>query len=126
VIFLLHIEEDAHFRGGPPPKPWVAEITGLHHRFGLARNFVRALRDYRNAHVAWSGNVYGVVATFPLWEGKLYEVAWCKGRSSKRRFVREFFLVEGGKMVERTPEEALSYATEIHAPRYPQQHPVRA
>lgn len=87
---------------------------------------MRALRDYRNAHVAWSGNVYGVVATFALWEGRLYEVARCRGRPSKRVFVREFFFVEGGKMHERTADEALSYARELHARRHPQQHQIRA
>ncbi len=126
MIFLLHVEEDAHLRGGPPPKPWVAEITGLHPKFVLARSFVRALRDYRNAWRAWSGNVYGVVATFPLRDGCLYEVARCKGRPSKRAFVREFFFVDGGKMVERTNDEALSYARDLHARHHPQQQPIRA
>lgn len=111
MLVLLKIEEDGHHRGGKPPRPWAAEITGLDPKFGLARSFVPALRDYRDAHAAWSGNVYGVVATFPLREGRLYEVARAEGRPSKRVFVRRFWFVEGGEMHERTAEEALAWAT---------------
>lgn len=109
MIFLLQIEEDGHIHGHRPPKPWVAEITGLHERYGLSRVFVKGLRDYRDARVAWSGNTYGVVATFPLRDGRLYEVSRCEGKSSKRLVTRRFYLVEDGQMHEKTPEEVLAW-----------------
>lgn len=112
-VVILKIEEDGHLNGGPPPRPWCAEITGLDPKFGLARTFVKALRDYADAHRAWSGNVYGVVAHFPLHEGKLYEVSRLRGRPSKRHVSREFVFVENGAMVDRTADEALAYATAI-------------
>ncbi len=116
MIYLLKIEEDGHFHGGPPPKPWAAEITGACQRYGLARTFIRALRDYRDARSAWSGNVYGVVARYPLHDGKLYEVSRCRGKPSKRYVARQFYTVAGGKMHERTPEEALAMAEGLDQP----------
>lgn len=117
-VVILKIEEDGHLHGGPAPRPWCAEITGLDPKYGLARSFVKALRDYKDAHRAWSGNVYGVIAHFPLHEGKLYEVSRLRGRPSKRYVSREFIFVEGGEMREKTPDEALAIATTIaHAQR---------
>jgi hypothetical protein len=107
---MLRIEVDGHFHGGKPIKPWVAEIGKPSPRYGLERTFLDPMNDYRHARRAWSGNLYGKIATFPLREGRLYEVARCRGRSSKRYFAREFYLIEDRKMVERTPEEALAHA----------------
>jgi len=84
ALYFLRIEVDGHFHGGPPVKPWVAEITGTCPRYGLARDFIRPMNDWAGARVAWSGNTYGVIATFPLREGRLYEVQRCEGNSSKR------------------------------------------
>lgn len=109
-LSILRIEVDGHHHGGPPLKPWVAEITGTCPRYGLAREFVRAMNDWRDARKAWSGNVYGKVATFPLREGRLYEIARARGRSSRRYLAREFYIVERGKRVRRTPDEALAIA----------------
>ena len=109
-LSILRIEVDGHHHGGPPIKPWVAEITGTCPRYGLQRTFITPMNDWRDARRAWSGNVYGKIATFPLREGRLYEVARARGNSSRRHLVREFYVVEGGKRVKRTPDEALSVA----------------
>jgi hypothetical protein len=111
MLKMYKIEIDGHFHGGPPPKPWVAKIVGVDpERFGLRREFVKAMNDWKNAHAAWSGNLYGVVATFPLHDGNLYEVSRCRGKSSKRYVAREFYSLIGGRMIERTPDEALAIA----------------
>ncbi len=133
MIYLFKIEEDGHFHGGPPPKPWVAEITGTDPRFGLARSFVQPFRDYREARAAWSGNVYGVVARFPMHEGRLYEVSLLRGKPSKRYVAREFYVVERGQPVERTADEALGIAAKdegaagvLTIPELPDDPPVVA
>jgi hypothetical protein len=109
-LHLYRIEIDGHFHGGPPPRTWVAEIGGTDTRFGLQRTFVQPLNDWARAHRAWSGNVYGVVSTFPLRNGRVYEVGRCRGKPSKRYFAREFCRVEGRHMESITPEEALAHA----------------
>jgi len=110
-LFILRIEVDGHCRGGSPIKPWVARIDGPCSRFGLVRTFVDPMNDWGAAHRANSGNLYGVVATFPLREGHLYEVQRAAGNSSKRHAVREFYWLEGGKMTELAPEDALRHAS---------------
>lgn len=110
MLYMLRIEIDGHHRGGAPIKPWVAEIGKPCPRYGLERTFVEAKNDWRNAHTAWSGNVYGRVATFPLRDGNLYEVAQAMGKSSKRHLVRRFFAIEGGKKVLVEPDDALARA----------------
>lgn len=107
-FYFLKIEVDGHFHGGPAPKPWAAKITGIDTKFGLRREFVDKMNDWKDAKKAWSGNVYGVVATFPLRTGCLYEVSRCRGRSSKRYVSREFGVVEGGKLRSLEPIEALA------------------
>lgn len=111
-ITMLSIEIDGHFHGSPEvPKPWVAEIQGPCPRFGLKRSFVQNLNDWKGAHVANSGNLYGVVARFPLRSGRLYEVSRLRGTSSRRYVSREFVaLSEDGKRKRIDPEEALSRA----------------
>lgn len=111
MIKMYRIEIDGHFHGGPPPKPWVAQIDGIDERFGLRRAFIKSLNDFRDAHVAWSGNTYGIVAHYPLHAGHLYEVSRCRGRASKRYVAREFYwLDEHLQMQPRTPAEALALA----------------
>lgn len=112
-IKMLHIEIDGHMHGGPPHKPWVARIVGTSPRYGLDRQFVEAMRDYRHHRRAWSGNVYGVVATFPLRSG-LHEVCRARGRSSRRHVAREFWVVDDGKMRRLEPIDALALV-EAHA-----------
>lgn len=108
---ILRIEIDGHFRGSRDvPRPWVAQIDGPDSRYGLARTFVECLRDWRDARRANSGNLYGLVAAFPLHEGKLYEVSRLRGRPSKRHVAREFIRVVDGKMIEIKPTEALAIA----------------
>lgn len=115
MIKILRIEIDGHFRGSRDvPKPWVAQIDGVDATYGLARTFVQQLRDYRGARRACSGNLYGVVAAFPLHEGRMYEVSRLRGRASKRHLAREFLLVDGGKRRQIDPIEALAIA-EAHA-----------
>lgn len=108
MLSILKIEIDGHFHGGEPVKPWVAEITGVDPKFGLARTFLEPMNDWSKASAAWSGNVYGRVANFALRDGNLYEVSRCRGNPSKRRVVREFIAVAGGKREKLEPEEALA------------------
>lgn len=108
-LYTLAIELDAHFRGSREvPRPWVARIDGPDELYGLRREFVPAMNDWRRARPAWSGNVYGIIATFHLREGALYEVSRLRGNPSKRRVAREFVWAEGGKLHPRSDEEALA------------------
>src|SRR5690606_10527437 len=50
---------------------------------------------------------YGVVSTFPLRDGHLYEVQQTAGTPSKRHVVRRFYWLEGGELEELEPEDAL-------------------
>lgn len=107
---MLRIEVDGHFHGGEPPRPWVARILGPCPKYGLAREFVRPLNDWKDARRAWSGNLYGVVATFPLRDGAMYEVSRLRGTSSNRHVAREFCWMEAGERLKRSPDEALEWA----------------
>jgi hypothetical protein len=119
-FYMLRIEIDGHFHGSPDvPKPWVARIGGADAKYGLAREFIKPMNDWRDASKAWSGNLYGVVATFALREGALYEVSRLRGRSSKRHVSREFVWVEDRKMHHRTPDEALAHADGDDGPAFP-------
>ena len=110
MIHMLSIEIDGHFHGRRAPRPWVAEVVGTCPQYGLRREFVPALNDWEDARRACSGNLYGVVANFPLRDGRLYEVSRCRGRSSKRYVAREFVVPNGPQLVECTPDEALARA----------------
>lgn len=109
-FYFLRIKIDGHLHGCEAPKPWVAHITGIHARYGLARDFVQPMNDWRDAHRAWSGNTYGVVSTFALREGNLYEVSRLRGRGRRRGVVREFGLVRDRKLLPLEPIEALAHA----------------
>lgn len=109
MLSILKIEIDGHFHGSSDvPRPWVAEITGTCPRYGLQRQFIDVMNDWKDAKRAWSGNIYGRVAHFPLRDGRLYEVSRLRGRSSKRHQVREFIAVDGGKQLPIEPEAALA------------------
>lgn len=108
ALYMLRIEVDGHFHGSPDvPKPWAALITGPSPKYGLAREFVKPMNDWRDASKAWSGNTYGVVATFPLRNGNLYEVERLRGKPSKRHVAREYYAIEDGKRVRIHPEDVL-------------------
>ncbi len=108
---ILRIEVDGHFHGSSDvPKPWVAQIDGVDAKYGLARTFVQRLNDYQDAHRACSGNMYGVVAAFPLHEGQLYEVSRLRGRPSKRYVAREFLTVNEGQICPIEAATALALA----------------
>lgn len=110
ALCMLQIEVDGHMNGGRPHQPWVARVDGIHPTYGLARTFVQRLNDHANTHRAWSGNLYGIVAGFPLREGNLYEVSRTRGKSSKRYVTREFVEVVGGEPKGLDPHEALARA----------------
>lgn len=110
-MHILSIEIDGHFHGSSEvPKPWVAEIQGVCPKYGLQREFVRPMNDWAQASAAWSGNVYGRVARFPLRDGRVYEVSRLRGRSSKRYVAREFLAVTGSRHEKIEPIEALATA----------------
>jgi hypothetical protein len=114
ALHMLRIEIDGHFHGSKDvPRPWVAKITGISAKFGLAREFVDPMNDWRDASKAWSGNTYGVVATFPLRDGNIYECSRTRGNPSKRHVVREFYAIEGGKRLKIEPEDALGRTIDI-------------
>lgn len=111
LLYVMKIEIDGHFHGSADvPKPWVAQIGAPCPRYGLERTFVQTMNDWSEARRAWSGNVYGRVAHFPLRDGNLYEVSRLRGTSSSRHVAREFVVIEHGKRVALTPEEALARA----------------
>lgn len=84
------------------PEPWVARITGLDDRYGLAREFVRARKDYTNANSVGSRGVFNV-----YWlENGLYEV---EERISWRQPRRWFCRAEAGRIIRMTREEALEW-----------------
>lgn len=103
---VLTIEQDGHFRGGSPVKPWVAEIVGLCPRYGLRRDFIRPMNDYQDARVAWSGNLYGLQLRYPLREGRIYEVSRTEGKPSKRLVTRRF-RIAGARWPELQPADVL-------------------
>lgn len=112
---VLRIPVDGHFHGSSDvPKPWVAQITGIDRKYGLARAFVDQLRDYSDARRSCAGRLNGVVACFPLRDGNLYEVSRLRGRSSKRYVAREFLAIADGEMIEVAPVDALA-RVEPHA-----------
>lgn len=113
-IVMLRIEVDGHFHGSPVvPRPWVARLDGPDSVYGLSRTFVQRLSDLKDARVAHSGNLYGVVATFPLRDGGLYEVSRLRGKPSRRHVAREFWRVDAESMTELHPLDALA-AVEKH------------
>jgi len=80
-------------------RPWVAEISGTDPRNGLARKFLKGMRDYRDANGAGSR---GVFVTFVLYPEKIYEVNQGLSWTRKRRY---FCRVEQGRILELTPAD---------------------
>jgi hypothetical protein len=107
MLYMLKIELDGHFHGGPPVRPWVARITGPDPKFGVRREFLDPLRDWRDAHSAMSGRLYGITCVWMLSEGT-YEVSRTRGRSSKRYVSRETISIDrAGKRRSVSEVEAL-------------------
>jgi hypothetical protein len=71
-------------------KPWVAKITGLDPKYGLAREFVRGIRDYSGSNSVGSR---GIETTFALEDG-IYEINIPR---SWKQTDREFIRVADGK-----------------------------
>ena len=106
--YVLKIEVDGHFHGrSDVPKPWVAEVNGPCPKYGLQRNFVKQVTDWKGTHLANSGNVYGRTAKFMLRDG-VYEVSRTRGKPSKRVVVREYCQIEGGKRTSLKPAQFLA------------------
>lgn len=99
ALGMLHRVPHAHrLRLLDGAGPWVARIAGRDPKYGLVREFVRPLRDYRDA--SKSGNT-GIILVYMLPEG-FYEVhAWESWSRERRYFVRS----ASGKLAEMTPEE---------------------
>jgi len=79
-------------------KPWVARITGLDAKYGLARQFLRGQKDYSQANSVGSRGVY---LYFALKDGfyEVYEhLTWKRAR-------RYFIRVENMEITEITREE---------------------
>lgn len=83
----------------PSRRPWVARILGPDRKFGLRREFLTGLKDYREANGTGSRGVY---LTFVLRDGELYEVQELLSWSRERRY---FCHVKAGKIVEMTAAE---------------------
>lgn len=78
--------------------PWVARITGRDPQHGLAREFMRPFRDYRDANSCGSR---GVMLCYMLPQG-IYEVNEWESWSRRRRY---FVRSEAGKAAEISREE---------------------
>lgn len=109
TLATLTIELDSHHRGGDPLKPWVARILGPDLRFGLAREFVKPLRDWSEAKMSWRGRISGATATYMLRSGSVFEICRPTGKSSKRRLVRTFARASDGELVDMTIDDLLGY-----------------
>jgi sigma54-dependent transcription regulator len=66
-------------------KPWVAEIIGVDHRFGLARRFIQGQIDYSRAN---SKGSRGVFVSFFVEAGRVYQVFGNSGWSGSFREFR--------------------------------------
>jgi hypothetical protein len=109
VILRIKVEDCGHNRR---LRPWVAELVGACPRRTFRRSFVRPFYDWSEARRTMSGRVFGVVATFALRDGRLYEVSRHRGRASRRRVVREYCRTDGGQLVEVDREEVLRCLSE--------------
>lgn len=88
------------------PRPWVARLTAIDHKWGFVREFVKPLHDF--THARPSGN-RGIYAYFSLAPGA-YEIYHCTSWRSERRF---FALVsESGDLSEVTKHDVTKYLGE--------------
>ena len=87
----------------PNRRPWVAQITGRDAQHGLARTFLKHLKDYKDAN---GNGSRGIFLTYVLRDGFLYEVRELLSWSRERRY---FCRVAAGQIVEMTTEEVARY-----------------
>lgn len=92
--------DDLFGRRPPSMNPWVAEITGRDERFGLARVFVPAKRDYRETN---SQATRGVWFWWTLESGRIYETRYRESWGGG--FTRKFLRVGNGGEVEDVDRE---------------------
>jgi len=91
-------------------QPWAAEITGVHPRFGLAREFLPRKLDYRDANATGER---GVITWWTLESGRLYEVRY---RVTWDRWVTRYLTVTGdGEIADLTGQESMTWASGISA-----------
>lgn len=86
----------------PKRRAWVAHVTGRSAKFGLERAFIEGLRDYKEANSVGSR---GVMLTFILYPGRIYEVRALLSWSKEDRY---FCHVVDGAIVRLTQERALA------------------
>lgn len=92
------IGESVSYRGR---LPWVAEITGTHPKYKLARSFLDHKTSYEEAS---STGDRGVYFFFNLHAGRMYEV---NSRVSRKHWYRYFCKIKSGKQIILTEEEVL-------------------
>lgn len=83
-------------------RPWVAEIVGVHSRWGFERRFLRAKIDYRNAN---SVGTRGIMQHYLLDEGKVYEVSAMLAWQNSERYLAR---VVDGSLVRISKQEAVA------------------
>lgn len=89
--------------------PRVAEIVGSDEVYGLAYERVRPMYDWSKARRSIAGRIHGVVATFALREGRMYEVYRCRGTGPRREPVTEHWWTESAELHRRTIEDVMLY-----------------
>lgn len=70
----------------PKWRPWVARIVGRDEKHGLAREFLKPLRDWKDSN---SSGSRGVRLIFTLHSGRIYEVRELLSWSKERRYFCE-------------------------------------
>lgn len=68
------------------PRYWVAEITGICTKYGLARKFLSPRRDASKSNSAGSRGIY---ASYMLEHGKIYEISSPRSWKKTDRFFCE-------------------------------------
>lgn len=95
-----------------PAMPWVAEVTGLSERYGLAREFLRPRYDYREANRTAAR---GVRAWWTLEEGRVYQARY---RVTRDKWVTRWLTVTpAGEIAQITGDQARERAAEMDGAR---------
>lgn len=108
---ILSTRVPRHRMGGRRPRPWVARITGPDSEYGLRRQFVKPMTDWRHAHRAISGNLTGLTVSFALRENAMYEVAcwFAEGPLGKWEWSRHFTWLDSGGFERVSHEEIMDW-----------------
>lgn len=105
VFRALRLLPGPRCKQGLPPSCWCARITGADPRYGLAREFIRGLKDYDRANGTQSR---GVFMYYTLETGHYYEV---KRQYSWKNYERFFCRVtDEGDVVRVEKEEVIEWA----------------